>query len=184
MKKANLVTLGKASVAEIIVKKSRFIASACPVENEQEAINWINQVKKKHSQSSHNVFAYVINEQVQHYSDDGEPSGTAGRPVLEVIKHKGLSHTAVVVTRFFGGILLGAGGLVRAYTDATVQAIEKAGVVEKALYRELRLTLGYQWLGLIKYELENAGGRRIETTYEQDVNIRVYVKPGNYRGAV
>lgn len=175
--KDSLVTLEKAAVTEIMVKKSRFIASAFPVKDEQEAVSLINQVKKEHSQANHNVYAYLMNEQVQRCSDDGEPSGTAGKPVLEVIKHKGLSQAAVVVTRYFGGILLGAGGLVRAYTEVAVQGIEKAGAVEKTLYLELRLTLDYQWLGLIKYELANAGGRRMEIAYEQAVYIKVYVKP-------
>ena len=175
--KNKYLTLQKPAQTEIIIKKSRFITSAFPVNNEAEATIMIQQIKKDHHQATHNVFAYVINEQIQRFSDDGEPSGTAGKPVLEVIHHKGLSETALVVTRYFGGIMLGAGGLVRAYSEAAAKGIEAASVIEKLLYRELFITMDYQWLGAVKREIENAGGKQIDLSYEQQVVIHSYLLP-------
>ena len=175
--KYKYLTLKKPAQTEIIIKKSRFITSAFPVDNEAEATSMIQQIKKDHQQASHNVFAYVINEQVQRFSDDGEPGGTAGKPVLEVIHHKGLCQTALVVTRYFGGIMLGAGGLVRAYSEAAAKGIEAAGVIEKLLYRELFVSMDYQWLGTVKREVENAGGKEINISYEQQVILHSYILP-------
>ena len=175
--KDKIVTISKPAQTEIMVKKSRFIASAIPVDHEQEAINFIKQVKKEHNQANHNVYAYLINEHIQRYSDDGEPGGTAGRPVLDVIKHKGLSGIALVITRYFGGILLGAGGLARAYADAAVRGIEVAGINERLLYQELKISMDYHWLGLIKHEIENSGGQQIDAMYGQRVNMQVYLRP-------
>ena len=119
--------------SEIIIKKSRFIGHAKPVESEEEAIQFIEAIKKEHRSATHNCSAYVIGErdQIQKQSDDGEPSGTAGKPILEVIKHQGLKNTVVVVTRYFGGIMLGAGGLIRAYTDGAVAGIEAGKPIYK-----------------------------------------------------
>lgn len=112
----NYKTVSKESCTEIVRQKSRFIAHVSPVTNEGEAIDFINKIKKLHPTASHNVYAYICREQnSQRYSDDGEPSGTAGVPVLEVLKKEGLTDACIVVTRYFGGTLLGAGGLVRAY---------------------------------------------------------------------
>ena len=173
--KNKYLTLQKTAQTEIIIKKSRFITSVFPVNNEAEATTMIRQIKKEHQQATHNVFAYVINEQIQRFSDDGEPSGTAGKPVLEVIHHKGLCQIALVVTRYFGGIMLGAGGLVRAYSEAAVNGIEAAGVIEKLLYQELFIVMDYQWLGAVKREIENADGKQINISYEQQVNLQSYI---------
>ena len=175
--KNKYMTLQKPAQTEIIIKKSRFITSAFPVNNEAEAAKMIQQIKKEHQQATHNVFAYVINEQIQRFSDDGEPSGTAGKPVLEVIRHKGLCQTVLVVTRYFGGIMLGAGGLVRAYSEAAVKGIEAAGVIEILLYQELSITMDYQWVGAVKREIENAGCKQINISYEQQVVLRSYILP-------
>jgi uncharacterized YigZ family protein len=173
----NYLTLENFSRTEIIIKKSRFIASAAPVSDEEDATNFIAQIRKEHSQATHNVFAYVINEQVQRFNDDGEPSGTAGRPVLEVINRKNLIKSAIVVTRYFGGIMLGAGGLVRAYTEATIKGIESAGIIEKLIYQQLHITLDYQWIGLVKRELESVDGKKLNFSYGQQVEISVYLPP-------
>jgi len=170
-------TLAKTANTEIIIKKSRFITSVSPVASEEEAIDFISRVKKEQSQANHNVYAYIINEQTQRYSDDGEPGGTAGRPVLDVIKRKDIVKAAVVVTRYFGGILLGAGGLVRAYSEAAVNGIEAAGIVEKLLYRGLYLSMDYPWLGVVKREVENAGGRSVSIDYGQRVQINAFFRP-------
>lgn len=172
-----LLTLEKPDRTCIIIKKSRFITSVSPVVDEEEAVKFLNQIKKEHNQANHNVFAYVINEQIQRYSDDGEPGGTAGKPVLEVINNKGLEKTAVVVTRYFGGIMLGAGGLVRAYAEAAVKGIESAGIIEKFLHQELYITMDYHWQGLVKREVENAGGKQVEIAYHQQVEMKVCLRP-------
>lgn len=150
-------TVKRMGKAEMTVKKSRFIGHAKPVETEEEAIAFIESIKKEHWSATHNCSAYVIGErdQIQKASDDGEPSGTAGRPILEVIKQQGLKNTVVVVTRYFGGILLGAGGLIRAYTEGAVIGIQAAEPVYKVLHREVRIGLDYTWLGKVENELRN-----------------------------
>ena len=117
--------------AEIVEKRSRFIASVKPVESEHEAVEFINELRKKYWDASHNVYAYIVEENgVMRYSDDGEPGGTAGMPIIEVMKARGVVDCAVVVTRYFGGILLGAGGLVRAYSHTCALALNAAKVCE------------------------------------------------------
>jgi len=170
-------TLEQHAITEIVIKKSRFIASVAPVADEGQAVTFINEVRNQHSNATHNVFAYVINEQVQRFSDDGEPSGTAGRPTLELINRKGLMKTSVVVTRYYGGILLGAGGLVRAYTEAATAGINAAGIVEKTLHQQVQITADYHWLGVIKRELEFINAVNTQITYGQRVQITCHLKP-------
>lgn len=159
--------------AEIVIKKSRFIGQAKPVESEEEAIAFIEAVKKEHWNATHNCSAYMIGErdQIQKASDDGEPSGTAGKPMLEVLRHKGLKNTVVVVTRYFGGILLGAGGLIRAYTDGAVVGVEAAGPVTKVLHRDLFVSIDYTWLGKVENELRNRGTLLGETQFSDKVML-------------
>jgi uncharacterized YigZ family protein len=144
---------------EIVIKKSRFIGYARPVETETEAIAFIEELKKQHWNASHNCSAYMIGEldEIQRQSDDGEPSGTAGKPILEVMRSQGLKNVAVVVTRYFGGIMLGAGGLIRAYTDGAVAGIEAAGPVTKVLHREVFTDVDYTWYGKLENELHQRG---------------------------
>lgn len=175
--KANYKTLAESAVVQIIIKRSRFISSVLPVSSEQEAVDFIGKIKKEHGQANHNVFAYVINEQIQRCSDDGEPSGTAGKPVLDAVRFNGLVKVVIVVTRYFGGIMLGAGGLVRAYSEAAVKGIEASKVVEKVLHQELLITMDYQWLGLVKREVEKAGGANISIDFDQKVIMKVYLEP-------
>lgn len=158
---------------EIVIKKSRFIGYAKPVHSEEEAIAFIEEMKKKHWNATHNCSAYVIGErdEIQKASDDGEPSGTAGKPILEVIKNQGLKDTAIVVTRYFGGILLGAGGLIRAYTDGAVAAIEGAEAIEKVLHQEVLVEVDYTWLGKVENELRNREMRMGETFYTDKVTL-------------
>lgn len=170
-------TLEQSAITEIVIRKSRFIASVAPVANEEQAVTFVNEVRNQHSNATHNVFAYVINEQVQRFSDDGEPSGTAGRPTLELINRKGLVKTSVVVTRYYGGILLGAGGLVRAYSEAAAAGIDAAGIVERILHQQIQITADYQWLGLVKRELENINAIDTQITYDQRVQITCHLKP-------
>lgn len=158
---------------EVIIKKSRFIGQAKPVESEEEALAFIESVRKEHWSATHNCFAYVIGErdQIQKASDDGEPSGTAGKPILEVIKHQGLKNTVVTVTRYFGGIMLGAGGLIRAYTDGAVAGLAAAGPVRMVLHRDVRVTVDYTWLGKLENELRNRGTLLGETEFTDKVTL-------------
>jgi uncharacterized YigZ family protein len=143
--------------AEIIIRRSRFIGHAISVHSEQEAIEFVDRIKKEHSTATHNCSAYLFGDrdEFQKQSDDGEPSGTAGKPILEVIKHQGLKNIAVVVTRYFGGIMLGAGGLIRAYTDGAVAGIEAAIAISQVLHQVVWVHVDYTWLGKIENELRN-----------------------------
>lgn len=173
-------TVRRQTSAEIVIKKSRFIGHVKPVETEEEAVAFIEQIKKEHWSATHNCSAYVAGErdQFQKQSDDGEPSGTAGKPILEVIKQQGLKNTAVVVTRYFGGIMLGAGGLVRAYTDATVEALAAAGPVTLVLHREVLVEIDYTWLGKVENELRNRGTRLGETQFTDKVTLSCWPRAG------
>ncbi|CAM3267442.1 YigZ family protein [Paenibacillus lupini] len=159
---------------EIVIKKSRFIGYAKPVETEEEAVAFIDEIKRLHRSATHNCSAYIVGERDQHQkaSDDGEPSGTAGKPILEVIKHKGLKNVAVVVTRYFGGIMLGAGGLVRAYTDGAVAGIEAAGEIVKVLHREVFVDVDYTWYGKLENELHGRGTRLGGTEFMDRVIVK------------
>lgn len=167
-------TVRQQSSAEIVIKKSRFIGYAKPVESEEEAVAFINEIKQLHKQATHNCSAYMIGErdQFQKASDDGEPSGTAGKPILEVIKHKGLKNVAVVVTRYFGGIMLGAGGLVRAYTDGAVAGIEAADEIVKVLHREVIVDVDYTWYGKLENVLHGKGTRVGAVDFTDRVIVR------------
>ena len=144
------------SEIEIIEKKSRFIGYAHPVVNEDEAIEFVNFIKQKHRDATHNVYAYITrHNNINRFTDDGEPSGTAGLPTLDAIRKAGFTDTAVVVTRYFGGTLLGTGGLVKAYSSAASQAIAAAKPVIKRLSAIYTITCRYDLLGSVEYSLEN-----------------------------
>lgn len=164
-------TLRQMASKEIIIKKSRFIGYGKPVESEAEAVAFIEEIKKQHWNATHNCSAYVVGErdEFQKQSDDGEPSGTAGKPILEVIKHQGLKNIVIVVTRYFGGIMLGAGGLIRAYTDGAVAAIEAAEPVQYTLHREIIVDVDYTWYGKLENELHARGVKVGETNFTDRV---------------
>lgn len=166
-------TVRQSGDKEIVIKKSRFIGHVKPVETEAEAIQFIEEIKKKHWNATHNCSAYMIGErdEIQKQSDDGEPSGTAGKPILEVIKNQGLKNVAIVVTRYFGGIMLGAGGLIRAYTDGAVAALEAGEVITRVLHQEVFVELDYTWLGKVENELRNRGIRTGETEFADKVTL-------------
>ncbi|KXZ39405.1 uncharacterized protein, YigZ family [Alkalithermobacter thermoalcaliphilus JW-YL-7 = DSM 7308] len=163
---------------EVIIEKSRFIGYAKPVESEEEAINFVNEIKEKHKDATHNVWAYVVgmNMQIQRYSDDGEPTGTAGIPTLEVIKKEGLTNVAVVVTRYFGGIKLGAGGLIRAYTKGAKIGLEAGKIINRVLFRDIRFKVDYNLLGKVQNEILNLDYIIKQVLYEDTVTIVVYSK--------
>ncbi|MEK8211845.1 YigZ family protein [Paenibacillus sp. FSL L8-0463] len=158
---------------EVVIRKSRFIGHVMPVENEEEAVQFIESIKKQHWNATHNCSAYTIGErdEIQRQSDDGEPSGTAGKPILEVIRNQGVKNVAIVVTRYFGGIMLGAGGLIRAYTDGAVLALEAGEVITRVLRREVFVEIEYTWLGKVENELRNKGIKTGETSFTDKVKL-------------
>lgn len=143
----------------IIIKKSRFIGYAQPAETEEEAVRFIEGIRKKHWDANHNCYAYQIgfNDEIQKSNDAGEPAGTAGRPILEVIKKEELKNVVVVVTRYFGGTLLGTGGLIRAYGQTAGAALQAAGVVTRSLFQMVRVEIDYTWLGRVENETLQGG---------------------------
>ena len=162
--------------AEYIDRKSVFIGYVKPVKTKEEALEFIALIRKKHSDARHNVFAYVTrHENSMGYSDDGEPQGTAGMPVLDVIRKKGLTDVVIVVTRYFGGILLGTGGLVRAYTQAAAEAVKTAGEARYDSYREYTLTCDSSDYGKVTFELEKYTKRIVDTDFGEKVKIRFII---------
>lgn len=161
---------------EFTVEKSVFIGHVKPVETEEEAREFIDEIKSKYKDATHNVWAYTIGEtmNIQRYSDDGEPQGTAGIPTLEVIKKEDLRNVVVVVTRYFGGVKLGAGGLVRAYTKGAKIGLEAGKIVEKKPFIEVDISVDYTLLGKIQNELANREYTVKDIEYTDSVNIIVY----------
>lgn len=162
---------------EIIIQKSRFIAHIKRAETDVEAQEFIQAIKKKHWDAAHNCSAYLIgeNDQIQKANDDGEPSGTAGVPILEVLKKRKLKDTVVVVTRYFGGIKLGAGGLIRAYGKSTSEGLDAVGIVERRLVQTIHVKIDYTWLGKIEKELRSSAYKIKEIHYLDIVDIETYV---------
>lgn len=158
-------------------KKSRFIASVAPVSGEQEALDFINFVRKKYYDARHNCTAFIIgrNKELTRCSDDGEPGGTAGKPILEVLLGADVTNTAVVVTRYFGGTLLGTGGLVRAYTNAAKRGLENAGIAVMRYGMEITISIDYTDVGRVQYLLESRqvtiSGSRYTDKVEFDIRI-------------
>jgi len=173
-------TVASATEETIIIKKSKFISYIQPVDTEEEALEFIDTIRKKHWDATHNCFAYVIGEHdhIQKASDDGEPSGTAGKPILEVIKKEHLKNVAIVVTRYFGGIMLGAGGLIRAYGQSAAEGIHKAGIVLKVLHTEVIATVDYTWVGKLENELHNRGYQITGTEYTDKVTFTILAVSG------
>lgn len=173
-------TVKSSADAEFVEKKSRFISHVLPVKTEQEALDFINGLKSKYWDATHNVYAYVLRDNnIQRYSDDGEPSGTAGVPVLDVIRKEGLTDTAVVVTRYFGGTLLGAGGLVRAYTKSAKLGVDAAGVVTMGMCGIYRVTVDYDLLGRAQNTIAQHGSRVDGAEYKENVELNVIVSDEN-----
>ncbi|MGE7664302.1 YigZ family protein [Ureibacillus composti] len=163
--------------SEIVLSKSRFITYVDRAETEEEALNFINKIKKMHPNATHNCSCYMIGEHdnIQKANDDGEPSGTAGVPMLEVLKKQGLKDTVVVVTRYFGGIKLGGGGLIRAYGKATTEGISATQVVERKLHHIMKVSIDYTWLGKVENEIRSSSYTLQEIQYAEDVEVFVNV---------
>lgn len=158
---------------EVVVQKSRFIGRAAPVETEEAALAFLDSVRREHKAASHHCYAYIIgrNAGVMRYNDDGEPGGTAGLPMMEVLKARGVVNCAVVVTRYFGGILLGAGGLTRAYSHTCALAISAAGVCEMAPAVRWRLQIAYPQWDRVQYALKGLPVRVEAPTYAAEVEL-------------
>lgn len=163
---------------EFVEKRSRFIGYCKPVKTEQEAIDFINEKRSEHWNATHNVYAYSLREgNIKRYSDDGEPSGTAGMPVLDVIVKNEIFDVVVVVTRYFGGVLLGTGGLVRAYSHGSKIAVEAAKpvIMQNCLLCEARCA--YNQYGKVSSLIIGVGAAIDDTVYESDVLVKFHIKP-------
>ena len=161
--------------SEYIEKRSSFLGIVEPVSSEEEARAVIAAVKKQHRDSRHNCWCYLIQDGAERYSDDGEPQGTAGIPMLEVFRKAGVSNAVCVVTRYFGGVLLGAGGLLRAYTKAAKDALENSGITEVIPVRELTLRCPYSLLERIRLEIAAAEAEILSTDYAADITLSIRI---------
>ena len=171
-------SLRKVDEKEIIIEKSSFIGTAKAVADEEEALEFIREVKKRHYEATHNVYAYILGDDnnIQRFSDDGEPSGTAGVPVLEVLKKNDLRNVCAVVTRYFGGIKLGKGGLVRAYSKGASAALEASEVIWRTLYKVVAVKVDYTLLGMMQNQLKLDGYALRNINYADNVIFEVYVE--------
>lgn len=162
---------------EIVEKKSRFIATVRPIETEEEAAAFINEMKKKYWDARHNCSAFVIGsrQEITRCSDDGEPAQTAGRPMLDVLLREGITNVAVVVTRYFGGVLLGTGGLVRAYQSATQAGLAASKIIEKRQGKKLIIHTDYNGLGKLQYLFGQQKTAILDTEYAADVVLTILV---------
>lgn len=171
------ISLREEAETELEIKRSVFIGNARPVTSAEEAEEFIREVRSRHEDARHVCFAYVLRSGgVSKYSDDGEPQGTAGVPMLEVLKKNGLCDTAVTVTRYFGGILLGAAGLVRAYTNSCAMAIEKGGICKYGVFARLRLYASFKDYPKAEYELRRIGARLDAPIFASDVELTFYIE--------
>lgn len=173
----NYKTVYQEASAEIVEKKSRFIADVFPVSSEEKALECLETVKKRHRDARHHCWAYVVGakSKKERSSDDGEPGGTAGRPILEVIRGQGLCNILIVITRYFGGTLLGTGGLVRAYTAASKEGLAHSSIIAMIQGFKLKIITDYTGLGKIQYVLSQSRAEVIHTGYTETVEIRALV---------
>lgn len=176
-KKVSYKTVCGHAESLLIEKKSKFIANVFPVENEEEALEKLASIKKKYSDATHNVYAYVIDENnIFRYSDDGEPGGTAGMPVLDTIRKEGLVDVLVVVTRYFGGTLLGTGGLVHAYGASAKQGLNDAGIITRMLCNLVDVKIDYNLSGKVQYKIASENYILEDTVYDNEVTFKICCK--------
>lgn len=174
----NYRTVKSKAVSEFVEKRSRFIGHACPVTTEEEALAFIAEVKAKHRDARHNVYAYILrHNNTARYSDDGEPQGTAGYPSLEVLQKSGLTDVAVVVTRYFGGILLGGGGLLRAYTKAVSDAVAAAKPVTMKMRSVLTCIAPYALYDTLIKVISANGGAVLQSSFLENVTVEFSLDP-------
>lgn len=172
----NYITVSEFATDSFIEKRSEFIGYISPVSTNEEAVDFINRIKAEHRKAKHNVYAYILRkDNISRYSDDGEPQGTAGMPVLEVLKKRGLTDVCVVVTRYFGGILLGGGGLVRAYSHAASLACDAAHIMDMRLCHRLKISADYGMYGKIIYLLPAFDTITVSSDFGSDVTLEILV---------
>ena len=180
-------TLKERGQDEFIEKKSRFIGYAAPASSEEEAVAFINEIRAKHRDARHNVYAYIVNKDGvvnQRYSDDGEPQGTGGMPVLDVIQKRGLINCCVVVTRYFGGVLLGASGLVRAYSHGAALAVEAAGLLQVVKCTLVTIEIPYNMYDQVAKYMEGEHFTQESADFGQSVVLTYNIPDGQVDGAV
>ncbi len=168
--------------SEIVEKKSRFIAHVIPINSEDEALEAIEALKKEYWDARHNCYAFVCgaNNEVQRFSDDGEPQGTAGKPILEVLLNKNVHNTLILVTRYFGGTLLGTGGLIRAYGQAAVEGLKDAEIMSVCEGVSFELLVDYESIGKIKYNMVQFGVGNAVEEYGEGVTLKIEMKKENF----
>lgn len=172
----NYFTISKTAEASFIEKRSEFICRLAPVRTNDEAVDFVSSVRANHRKAKHNVYAYILrNDNISRYSDDGEPQGTAGVPVLDVLQKRGLTDVCAVVTRYFGGILLGGGGLVRAYSHAVSLACESADIMNMCLCHRLKITTDYTMYGKISYILPDFDTITVNSDFGSNVVLEILV---------
>lgn len=171
-KKDMYKTVARESETLLIEKKSKFISHVKPVDNEPDALEFLNKIRSEHPSATHNVYAYVIDENnIFRYSDDGEPGGTAGMPVLDTIRNSGLVDVIVVVTRYFGGTLLGTGGLVRAYSASAKDGLNESGIITRIMCDIISIKTDYDLVGKLQYHFATGDYKLTDTVYENDVTF-------------
>lgn len=177
-------TVLKNDRSELIEKRSRFICSVGRAADEDEAVMFIDSIRNEYKDATHNVYAYRIkgNVEIERASDDGEPQGTAGIPVLNVLKMEGLENVCVVVTRYFGGILLGAGGLIRTYSNAAREGILKAGICTMVPYFKISVKIDYTFLGKVQNAISCLGNSIIDSIYAEDVTLVIKIRSDRFEG--
>ena len=180
--RAILKRVHKDGSAQITEKKSRFIGDVYNIENEEDALYYINETKKKYWDARHHCYAYIIgnNNEIKRFSDDGEPSGTAGKPILDVLDKSGIANCLIIVTRYFGGTLLGTGGLIRAYSEAAKLGIEASGIMEVKKGIQAQIDADYNSFGKIQYMCMERNIIITDTEYGENVHINMIIEESEY----
>lgn len=173
-------TIKELNIGEIVVEKSRFIAAVMPVSSESMANEFIEKRRKENYAAKHHVFAYILNNGVERFSDDGEPKGTGGMPILEILRKQGFSNVIVVVTRYFGGVLLGTGGLSRAYSDATLKALENAKISIMRECATANISISYTFYTPIEKIIKSNGGIIVNSNFGENVSMELILPIENY----
>jgi uncharacterized YigZ family protein len=176
-------TINQIGLSEFKIKKSKFYGVIKPIETKEEAEKFIEEIKKKNYDARHNVPIYVIgsNYEIQKYSDDGEPSGTAGLPILEMLKNEGITNVVIVITRYFGGIKLGTGGLLRAYLKSAKLALDNIQIVEKKVFKKVSFSIDYLLHGRIMNYIKNNEGVELDKEeFSDKVEIKLFIKLENF----
>lgn len=185
-KKELYKTVYQGGVGEVVIKKSRFIATVCPVETEEKAMEFIDSMKKKYWDATHNCSAFIVGDtkQIMRCSDDGEPSKTAGWPMLDVLIGQQLTNLCVVVTRYYGGTLLGTGGLVKAYQSATIEGLNQSTIITKQLGCNIHIMTDYNFIGKIQYLIGQEAYHILNSEYTDHVSLHVLVPPSHTRNFI